>query len=110
MNDSPKWKLLLVCAKANLTVEDFRSIRQDFVCPNLDWDHVTRAACAHGIAPLIYHGLYRSGVVSLLPPAAAETLRSSYYSNARNSLLYNELQKVLHAFKERRIEVKLLQA
>ena len=109
MNHSPEWKLLLACAKANLTVEDLRSIRQDLVCPNLDWDHVTRAACAHGIAPLIYHSLYRSDVVSLLPPAAAETLRSSYYSNAaRNSLLYNELQKVLDAFKERRIEVIVL--
>ena len=109
MNDSPEWKLLLVCAKANLTVEDLRSIRQDLVCPNLDWDHVTRAACAHGIAPLIYHNLCRSDVVSLLPPAAAETLRSSYYSNAaRNSLLYNELHKVLEAFREGRIEVIVL--
>ncbi len=74
MNYSPEWKLLLACAKANLTAEDLRSIRQDLFCPNLDWDHVTRAACAHGIAPLIYHNLCRSDVVSLLPPAAAETL------------------------------------
>lgn len=109
MNHFPEWKLLLACSKASLTADDLRSIKQDSVCPNLDWDYLTSASYAHGIAPLIYHNLYRSGVVSMLPPAAAETLRSSYYSNAvRNLLLHNELQKVIHALRERRIDVIVL--
>ena len=109
MDFSPEWKLLLGCAKANLTTEDLRLIEQELVRPDLDWDHVTRAACAHGIAPLIHHGLQQSGVTNLLPPTAAQRLRSSYYGNtARNSLLYDELRKVLEAFREEAIEVIVL--
>jgi hypothetical protein len=56
-----------------------------------------------------YHGLDRSGLISLLPPAAAEALRHSYYANAaRNSHLYAQLRHVLEAFREERIEVIVL--
>jgi len=104
MNLSPEWKLILACAKTS--GEDFAGLRDGLVDTDLDWDYIAKTSCAHGIAPLIYHRLRQSGVISLLPPAAAETLRSSYYGNAaRNSLLYEELNKVLKAFREESIDV-----
>lgn len=109
MELSPEWRLLVACAKADLTAEDLRLIRQDLTCPDLDWEYVATASCAHGIAPLIYHSLQRSGGTTLLPSGAAETLRTSYYGNAaRNYLLYDELRKVLKAFRDEGIGVIVL--
>jgi hypothetical protein len=109
MNLSPEWQLLLACARANLTADDLRRIAQDLVRPDVDWDHVVKVSYAQGIAPLIYHGLLRSGVTKSLPPAAEQSLRSSYYANAaRNSLLYEELGRVLKTFTNASIDVILL--
>ena len=109
MNLSPEWKLLLACARTNMPGEDFQRVRDELVDTDLDWGHFTKISCAHGIAPLIYHSLRRSGAISLLPPAPAETLRSSYYGNAaRNSLLYDELRRVLKALREENLEVIVL--
>ena len=69
MDFSPEWRLLLACARAKPTAEDLRLIREDLARPDLDWDYVAKTSCTHGIAPLIYHSLHRSGVTSLLPPA-----------------------------------------
>jgi hypothetical protein len=74
---SPEWKLLLGCVRANPTTEDLFLLKRKAVSPDLDWDYITRAACAQGIAPLVYLGLHKSGVTHQLPPAAAEILRSS---------------------------------
>lgn len=42
----------------------------------------------------------------MLPPAAEEAFRNSYYTNAaRNSLLYDELRRVLNVFRQENIEV-----
>jgi Uncharacterised nucleotidyltransferase len=106
---TPEWKVLLALAKANVGAEDIRLAKQEWAGLDLDWDFVTTASYAHGIAPLIYHGLDRSGLISLLPAAAAEALRRSYYANAaRNSHLYAQLHHVVEAFREQRIEVIFL--
>jgi hypothetical protein len=108
MELSPERRLLLACAKASLSGE-LPLIAQELSHPDLDWNYLTAAASAHGIAPLIYHNLQRSGATSLLAQRAMETLRSSYYGNAaRNSFLYGELHNVLKAFRDKQIEVVLL--
>lgn len=108
MDLSPEWKLLLACARTNVCAEHLQRV-EDLADSGLDWGHVANTACAHGIAPLIYHSLHRSGVASLLPPAAAEKLRNSYYGNAaRNALLYNELWEVLTALRKQRADVIVL--
>ena len=109
MNVSPEWKLLLASARTNLTDEDLQQITHDLVCPDLDWDHIVTVSYAQGIAPLIYHGLRRSRVISLIPAAAAEKLRQSYYANAaRNCYLRDKLRNVLKLLKEQRIETLVL--
>ena len=109
MERSPEGRLLLLCARAKLTVEDLQLIARDLARPDLDWDYIAKTSCMHGIAPLIYDSLYRTGVISLLSSAVAETLRNTYYCNAaRNSLLYDELRRVLLAFKKKGIKVIVL--
>ena len=109
MNLSPEWKLLLASARTNLTDQDLQQIIQDLVRPDLDWDHIVTVSYAHGIAPLIYHGLRRSRVISLIPPAAAEKLRQSYYANAaRNCYLRDKLRNVLKMLTKERIETLVL--
>jgi Uncharacterised nucleotidyltransferase len=109
MELSPERRLLLACAKASLSAEDLQRIAQELSHADLDWNYLTATACAHGVAPLIYHNLHRSGATPLLPPRATETLRNSYYGNAaRNSFLYGELRNVLNAFRDKQIEVIVL--
>jgi hypothetical protein len=109
MDLSPERRLLLACARANLSADELQRIAQELSHPNLDWNYLTAAACAHGVAPLIYHNLHRSRVTRVLPLRAAETLGNSYYGNAaRNSFLYGQLRNVLNAFREKKIEVIVL--
>jgi Uncharacterised nucleotidyltransferase len=109
MELSPERRLLLACAKASLSGEEIQRIAQELSHPDLDWNYLTAAACAHGVAPLIYHNLQRSRVTRVLPLGATETLRNSYYGNAaRNSFLYSELRNVLKAFRDKQIEVIVL--
>ena len=109
MELSPERRFLLACARANSSAEELQRIAQELSRPELDWNYLTAAACAHGVAPLIYHNLHRSRATRVLPPRATETLRNSYYGNAaRNSFLYGELSNVLNAFREKQIEVIVL--
>ena len=105
MDLSPEWRLLLTCARAKPTAEELSLIREDLARADLDWDYVAKTACTHGIAPLVYRSLQRSGVASLLLPAPAKRLRGAYYGTAaRNALLYHEVHKVLMALREKNIE------
>ena len=108
MNHSQEWRLLLACARTNIHGENLQRINK-LVDADLDWDYVEKTSCSHGIAPLVYHSLHRSGVISLLPFAPAERLRSTYYGNAaRNALLYDELRAVLTMLREQGSEVIVL--
>jgi hypothetical protein len=109
VNLSPEWKLLFACGKANLTEENLQLIARSSTRTHLDWEQVAAASYAHGIAPLIFHRLRRSGVADDLPPVATDALRNSYYVNAaRNALLYDELRRVLLAFRGKGIDVIVL--
>jgi hypothetical protein len=108
MNLSREWKLLLACARTHIPGAGVQKIKE-LVDADLDWDYVAKTSCSHGIAPLVYHGLQQSRVISLLPFAPAERLRSTYYGNAaRNALLYDELHAVLTMLKEQGSDVIVL--
>jgi hypothetical protein len=108
VNLSREWELLLACARGKLSAEE-RSRITDLVDADLDWNRIVAISYAHGIAPLIYHNLLASGVVTRLPPRPAKRLKGSYYGNAaRNTVLYNELKKVLSALQSRGIDVIVL--
>lgn len=109
VNPSPEWKLLLSCARTNIDEEELKHIGHQLVHANLDWDRVAERACQHGIAPLVYYNLQRLGVTSVIPKDAVDELERSYYGNAaRNTLLYQELNKVLKALKEIGSEIIVL--
>jgi Uncharacterised nucleotidyltransferase len=105
---SPERELLLACTRSKLTPENRQRIAK-LAGGDLDWERLVSLSYAHGIAPLIYHSLQQSAVNHRMPPAAARALRDSYYLNAaRNSLLYNELTRILNALSDRSIEVIVL--
>jgi putative nucleotidyltransferase-like protein len=105
---SPERKLLLACGRSKLTPEDHRRIA-DLAGVHLDWDQLVSVSYAHGIAPLIYHSLIKSDVIGQVPATAAQTLRSSYYTNAaRNSLLYDDLKRLLLALRQEKINAIVL--
>lgn len=108
MDLSPERSLLLACARAKLAAENYQRI-SDLAVADLDWNQFASISYAHGIAPLIYHSLVQSDAVGLIPAAAAQPLRNSYYANAaRNSLLYDDLQKLLLALRGEKIDVIVL--
>lgn len=108
MELSPERKLLLACARSKLTPEDHRRIA-DLAGVHLDWDQLVSVSYAHGIAPLIYHSLIKSDVIGQVPATAAQTLQSSYFTNAaRNSLLYDDLKKLLLALRQEKINAIVL--
>jgi hypothetical protein len=109
MNLSAEWRLLLACAKTDLTIEEQQKIAETVARGDLDWDGIGRMSFDHGIAPLIYHSLRRSGVMESVPAPAAQRLRDSYYGNAaRNASLFNDLGAVLAALKQESIDVIVL--
>jgi putative nucleotidyltransferase-like protein len=106
---SPEWQLILSCAKTQLTSTDVQRIHQALEHPRLSWEGVTQRACAHGIAPLLYHTMQHMGVTGMLPPAALEVLQRVSYATAVNHTLFSQaLQRVLRALQDRGIAVIIL--
>ena len=108
MELTPERSLLLACARARLTAENRQRIAKLAVA-DLDWNQLASVSYAHGIAPLVCHSLVGSDAIGLVSTAVAQRLRSSYYANAaRNSLLYDDLKKLLLALRQEKIEVIIL--
>jgi hypothetical protein len=105
---SPERNLLVACARVELRGENRQRIAE-LASADLDWNQLVSVSYGHGIAPLVYHSLLEGDAVGLIPAAAAQQLRSSYYANAaRNSLLYDDLRKLLLAFTQEKIAVIVL--
>jgi hypothetical protein len=106
---SPEWQLLLSCAKTQPTSADVQRIHQALGHPQLAWARVTQRACAHGIAPLLYHTVQRMGLTGVLPSEALEVLQRVYYATALNHTLFSQaLQRVLRALQDLGIAVIVL--
>jgi Uncharacterised nucleotidyltransferase len=106
---SPEWQLLLACAKTRPTSVDVDRLHEALTQPQLAWDRLVQRACAHGIAPLVYHTIQQLGLTGRLPPAALETWQRDYHATAVNhTLLSRELYRVLRALQDRGITVIVL--
>lgn len=67
-----------------------------------DWRQIIRDASAHGLVPLLYRWLRRSGPALRLPADLAERLeREAVRCAARSMILEDELRRVLQAMDER---------
>jgi hypothetical protein len=72
-----------------------------------DWDLFAQMADHEGVAPLMYWKLKDSPVQ--VPPSTFNLLRSTYYQTlAQNTLMYQELERILKALDEARIEAIVL--
>jgi hypothetical protein len=72
-----------------------------------DWDLFSQMADREGVAPLMYWKLKDSPVA--VPPSTFNFLRSTYYQTlAQNTLMYQELERILKALDEAGIPVIVL--
>ena len=101
-------KLLLYCSRLNISVDTKCKI--DEILSNvLDWNYIVDCSVKQGISPLFYWNLKKISNGKDVPSEAMKVLEKMYYSNlARNMLLYDELSKILSAFKKADIDVIVL--
>ncbi|MBU0502969.1 MAG: nucleotidyltransferase family protein [Candidatus Omnitrophota bacterium] len=82
---------------------------EELLKSGLDWDYLLKVSKQHGVACLLYYHLNRFGFQGYLPPAIFKELESIYYNNcARNTLIYEELARLLSIFEQSQIKVILL--
>jgi hypothetical protein len=82
---------------------------QEIFKQKLDWSYILRTARQNGIATLFYENLRRFDVEEEVPSWVTQELKQIYhYIGFKNALFYDELGKVLHAFKNRGIDVIVL--
>jgi putative nucleotidyltransferase-like protein len=106
---SPEWQLLLSGAKTQPTSADIQRIQQALGHDRLDWARLTQRACAHGIAPLLYHTVQHMGVTEACPAMALEAWQRVSYATAVTHTLFSQaLQRVLRALQELHIAVIVL--
>src|SRR5262245_58242999 len=108
MNLPREWELLVAGVKLEPTSRNRRHIEKEFTGSGLDWDRVVDLAYQHDIAPLLYRSVR---VLEGTPdaPAAIKRLREAYLANAlRNTLLFQELQKILTVLRDCRKPVVAL--
>lgn len=75
----------------------------------LDWDYVIERSVKEGISPLLYWNLSEIRNGKAVPCEVQKKLQKMYYSNlAQNILLYDELNKILKAFKKAGIDTIVL--
>jgi hypothetical protein len=109
MSLSPEWQLLLSCAKAQCTTADIQRINQALEHPQLAWDQLTQWACAHGIAPMLYHTVQQMGLTKVLPPAALEVWQRVYSATAVTHTLFSQaLHRVLRTLQDLGVAVIVL--
>jgi hypothetical protein len=78
-------------------------------CAETDWRLFGNQALRHGIAPLVYWKLKERGWIEQFPPSTVAALQREYYRvSAQNSLLLQELDRVLLALTQARVPVILL--
>ncbi|NJL33457.1 MAG: nucleotidyltransferase family protein [Chloroflexaceae bacterium] len=62
-----------------------------------EWEQLVTTAHHESVAPLLYHLLHTADVLECVPPQLGQSLRGSYRATlARNSLLFQELSRILH--------------
>ena len=75
----------------------------------LDWDYVIDTASQEGVIGLIYDRIKKNQLERFIPQSIYARLESSYYTySAANTLLYEELKKIVAGLEEGGIPVILL--
>ena len=108
LNLSSEDRLLLYCARTSMN-EDITHKVKGILNDCLDWDYIVESSMRHGISPLLYWNLSKIDNGGYAPAEVLAKLKKLYYGNAaRNMYLYDELSKVLKAFKDAGIDVIVL--
>jgi Uncharacterised nucleotidyltransferase len=106
---SPEWQLLLACATTQPTSADEQYIHQALGSPQLAWACLTPRACAHGLAPLVYHTVQQIGLTEALPAAVREEWQRVAYATALTHTLFSQaLHGVLRALQDLGVAVIVL--
>jgi hypothetical protein len=107
MIDPTRDRLLLACVKGRWDAQAREEVRQIVDENDVDWDGFCVQVGKHSMAPLIYHTLRDDDTI--LPLWVKEKLQSAYYQSARrNTLLYQELDQIVHVLNDAKIPVILL--
>ena len=108
LNLSSEDKLLLYCARTSVN-EDITYKVKEILNDCLNWDYILKSSTRHGIQLLLHWNLSKIDGGKDVPEEVMAKLRKLYYGNvARNMFLYDELSKVLKAFKDAKINVIVL--
>jgi hypothetical protein len=101
-------ELLLYCARNTIHKHKPKKI-QDIIKLPLNWNKVLKSTLRHGISPLLYHTLKDIQESHLIPQEVMDRLRKDYYGNlVRNMFIYEQLKRILDAFREEGVEVIVL--
>ncbi|MDR7665942.1 nucleotidyltransferase family protein [Methanosarcina sp. Z-7115] len=101
-------KLLLYCSRLSIS-EDIKCKIEEILSNVLDWNYIVDCSIKQGISPLFYWNLKKISNGKDVPSEVMKNLEKMYYSNlARNMLLYDELSKILTAFKKTGIDTIVL--
>jgi hypothetical protein len=101
-------KLLLYCSRLSIN-EDIKCKIEEILSNVLDWNYIVDCSIKQGISPLFSWNLKKVNNVKDVPSEIMKNLEKMYYSNlARNILLYDELSKILTAFKKAGIDTIVL--
>lgn len=89
--------LLLSCARTHIDLATARHIRE-LACSSPDWDHLMQIATRHRLKPLLYRSLTAT-CPDAVPPKILDELRRYFLANAlTNSVLSEELVRLLSLF------------
>ena len=96
-------ELLLCCARTEASQKLAARIRE-LAASNPDWNYLALLARRHSITPLLYRQLERHAS-GLVPPNYLAKLKLQYQENAaRNTILTEELSRVIKLFSDAGIE------
>ncbi len=101
-------KLLLYCSRMSMNKDIMPKIKE--ICDHVvDWNYIMECSNKQGVSPLLYWNLSKISNIKDVPYEIMKNLEKMYYNNlARNMFLYNELGKVLNAFKRVDIDTVVL--
>jgi hypothetical protein len=95
----PEVKLLLACARTNITDENAEYIKS-LIAKGINWQYLTKTAYEHALIPLLYTNL-NAIAPETVPKDLLNQLRKLFYTNAQRSLhLTGELVKLLLLLKK----------
>lgn len=105
---SSEVRLLICCSRLNMD-EDIKFRVKEILNEVLNWNCILDCSTKQGISPLLYWNLSKISNGKDVPYEILNNLEKMYYSNlARNMLLYNELGKILKAFKRADIDTVVM--